>query len=59
MTDFSIFGEVRKKVSKASTLDFERNDYSLFRTLVSRIPWETLLKEKSPGRLDTLQKLNL
>ncbi|PKU46871.1 rna-directed dna polymerase from mobile element jockey-like [Limosa lapponica baueri] len=43
MVKFSILSEVRKGVSKTSTLDFRRADFSLFRTLVGRVPWEIIL----------------
>ncbi|PKU34200.1 hypothetical protein llap_15501 [Limosa lapponica baueri] len=46
MVKFSILSEVRKGVSKASTLDFRRADFSLFRTLVGRVPWEIILRGK-------------
>ncbi|PKU36607.1 adaptin ear-binding coat-associated protein 1 [Limosa lapponica baueri] len=38
MVKFSILSEVRKGVSKTSTLDFRRVDFSLFRALVGRVP---------------------
>ncbi|PKU42080.1 rna-directed dna polymerase from mobile element jockey-like [Limosa lapponica baueri] len=37
---------VRNGVSKTSTLDFQREDFSLFRTLVGRVPWEIVLRGK-------------
>lgn len=45
MIEFSIPGVVREKVRKTSTLDFRRADFGLFRTLIGRIPWETLLED--------------
>ena len=44
MSEFSILGEVRTGVSKTATLDFWRVDFELFRTLVGRVPWESVLK---------------
>ncbi|TRZ07264.1 hypothetical protein HGM15179_019843 [Zosterops borbonicus] len=46
MIEFSVLGEVRKGVNKTSTLDFWRMDFGLFRTLVQRLPWETVLNNK-------------
>ncbi|KAM9590819.1 uncharacterized protein ACIBXB_005874 [Morphnus guianensis] len=46
MIKFSILGEVRKGVSKTTTMDFRRPNFGLFRTLVERVPWETVLKGK-------------
>ena len=46
MMEFSVLGEVRKRVSKTATLDFWRADFELFRTLVERVPWESVLKGK-------------
>ncbi|KAK4816398.1 hypothetical protein QYF61_016715 [Mycteria americana] len=46
MTEFSICGEVRRGVSKTTTRDFLRADFALFRPLVDRVPWETVLKGK-------------
>lgn len=39
--EFKIFGAMRKKVSKVSTLDFKRAKFKLLRELVSRVPWES------------------
>ncbi|KAK4807040.1 hypothetical protein QYF61_018381 [Mycteria americana] len=46
MIEFLIRGEVRRRVSKTTTVDFRRADFGLFRTLVERVPWETVLKGK-------------
>ncbi len=46
MIEFSIIGEVRRGISKTTTMDFRRADFGLFRTLVERVPWETVLKGK-------------
>ncbi|GAB0210105.1 hypothetical protein GRJ2_003476300 [Grus japonensis] len=46
MTEFSILGEVRRGISKTTTMDFRRADFGLLRTLVERVPWETVLKGK-------------
>jgi len=44
--EFSILGEVRRVVSQTTTMDFQRADFGLFRTLVERLPWERVLKGK-------------
>ncbi|KAK4819007.1 hypothetical protein QYF61_024123 [Mycteria americana] len=41
-----ILGEVRRGVSRTATLDFQRADLGLFRSLVDRVPWEAVLKGK-------------
>ncbi|PKU29777.1 hypothetical protein llap_19920 [Limosa lapponica baueri] len=46
MVEFSVLSEITKGVSKTSTLDFWRADFSLFRTLVGRVPWEIVLRGK-------------
>ncbi|GAB0208240.1 mitochondrial enolase superfamily member 1 [Grus japonensis] len=46
MIEFSIHGEVRRGVSKTTTMDFQRADLGLLRTLVERVPWDTVLKGK-------------
>ena len=46
MVEFSIPDEVRRGPSKTATLDFGRADYELFRTLVGRVPWDSVLKDK-------------
>ncbi|KAM9590852.1 uncharacterized protein ACIBXB_005900 [Morphnus guianensis] len=46
MIEFSILGDARKGVSKTTTMDFWRANFGLFRTLVERVPWETVLKGK-------------
>lgn len=42
----SVFGEVRKGIGKTATLDCQRAHFELFRTLVGRIPWDSVLKAK-------------
>ncbi|KAK4807146.1 hypothetical protein QYF61_018487 [Mycteria americana] len=46
MIEFLIRGEVRRGVSRTATLDFQRADFGLFRSLVDRVPWEAVLKGK-------------
>ncbi|KAK4828567.1 hypothetical protein QYF61_027657 [Mycteria americana] len=46
MIEFSIHSKVRRGVRKTTTMDFQRADFDLFRTLVERVPWETVLKGK-------------
>ena len=52
MIDFSILAEPRRGVSRTATLDFQREDFKLLRTMVERVPWEVVFGERgSPGRL--------
>ena len=44
MLDFSIPVEPRRGVSRTATLDFQRADFNLFRTMVQRVPWEVVLE---------------
>ena len=46
MVEFSIFGRVRRRSSKTATLDFQRTDFELFRRLVGRVPWGSVLESK-------------
>ncbi|KAK4806171.1 hypothetical protein QYF61_001094 [Mycteria americana] len=46
MIVFLIHGEVWRGVSRTATLDFRRADFSLFRRLVERVPWEAALMGK-------------
>lgn len=46
MKEFSILGEVTRCVNKTSTLDFQRANFSLFGTLIWKVPWEAALKNK-------------
>ncbi|KAM9600796.1 uncharacterized protein ACIBXB_004039 [Morphnus guianensis] len=60
MIEFSILGEARKGVSKATAMDFRRANFGLFEAPVERVPWETVLKGKrGPGGMDVLQEGNL
>ena len=44
MLDFSIPVEPQRGVSRTATLDFQRADFNLFRTMVERDPWEVVLE---------------
>lgn len=45
MVEFSVFGEVGGGVgNKTATLDFWRADFELFRTMVRRVPWDSVMK---------------
>ncbi|RMC21953.1 hypothetical protein DUI87_02824 [Hirundo rustica rustica] len=44
--EFSIIGEIRRNINKISTLDFRRADFGLFKRLIQRVPWETVLENK-------------
>ncbi|KAK4830743.1 hypothetical protein QYF61_013193 [Mycteria americana] len=46
MIEFLIRGEAARGVGKTATLDFRRADFSLFRRLVERVPWEAALMGK-------------
>ncbi|KAK4831196.1 hypothetical protein QYF61_015928 [Mycteria americana] len=46
MIEFLIRGEASRGVSRTATLDFWRADFSLFRRLVERVPWEAALMGK-------------
>lgn len=46
ITEFLIFGEVRKAVSITATSDFQRADFGLFRDFVDRVPRGVILKGK-------------
>ena len=46
MVKLCILGEVRRKGSKTATLDYQRVDFEVFRTLVGRVPWDSVLKGK-------------
>ena len=41
MVEFKIFSVMRKKDSRVATLDFRRANFTLFRELLSRVPWES------------------
>ncbi|XP_053914607.1 hyccin isoform X2 [Cuculus canorus] len=46
MIGFSVLGGIKKGVSKTVTLNFQRADFGLFRRLISKVPWETVLQGK-------------
>ena len=47
MVEFSVLGDVRKGgVSKIAALGFWRAGLELFRALVGRVPWDSVLKSK-------------
>ena len=46
MVEFSILGGGRRRNSKTATLDFWRADFELFRRLVGRVPWGSVLESK-------------
>jgi len=54
IVEFSILGDVRRVTSKTAVLNFKRVDFDLFRTLVARVPWESLLKNKGVQEAWTL-----
>ncbi|PKU41564.1 glycerol kinase [Limosa lapponica baueri] len=44
MVEFKIIRAARKAHTKIATLDFRREDFSLFRDLLGRVPWDKALK---------------
>ncbi len=44
IVEFSILGDVRRITSRTAILNFKRAEFDLFRTLVARVTWESLLK---------------
>ncbi|GAB0202872.1 hypothetical protein GRJ2_002752800 [Grus japonensis] len=44
MVEFKIVRTVRRAHNKLTTLDFQRADFSLFRDLLGRIPWDKALE---------------
>ena len=44
MPDFSILVEPWRRFSKTAALDFRGADFSLFRTMVERVPWKVVLE---------------
>jgi len=46
MVEFSILGDVRRWGSKTATLDFRKVGFELFRMLIGRVPWDSVLKGK-------------
>ena len=44
--EFSILGGGSRGNSKTATLDFQRADFELFRRLVGRVPWGSVLESK-------------
>lgn len=44
--EFFILGDIRREASKTATLNFQRANLEVFRTLVGRVLWESVLKGK-------------
>jgi len=44
--EFLVQGEIKRGASNITTMDFQRADFGLFRTLVERVPWDRVLKGK-------------
>lgn len=60
MIKFAIPGEVRRTVNKISTLDFQRADFGLSRTLIQKSALESSPeKQRGPGRLNIIYGRNL
>lgn len=45
MTEFSIVGEVKRRVSETAALYFWRAEFDLLRSLIDEVPWEAVLME--------------
>ena len=56
MIEFLIVREVRRGVSRTTTLGFQRDDFGLFRILVDRVLWQADLKGKEVQQDSTLFK---
>ena len=48
--------EVKREVSKITTMELWRGDFGLFRMLVKSVPWERVLKDKGVQEGCTLFK---
>ena len=59
IVEFSILGDVRRVTSKTAILNFQKADFDLFRMLVARILWESLLKGKGVQEAWTLLKMEI
>ncbi|XP_042743410.1 uncharacterized protein LOC122188845 [Lagopus leucura] len=59
IVEFSILGDVRRVTTKTAILNFQRADSDLLRTLVARVPWESLLKGKGVQEAWTLLKVEI
>lgn len=46
ITEFSIFGEIRRNINKTFTLDLLRADFGLLGRLTQEVPWEAALEIK-------------
>jgi len=42
--DFTVLVEPQRGVSRTATLDLQRADFSFFRSMVKRVPWEVFLE---------------
>ena len=59
IVEFSILGDVKRVTSKTTFLNFQRVDSDLFRVLVARAAWESLLKGKGVQEAWTLLKMEI
>ncbi|XP_048785457.1 uncharacterized protein LOC125685961 [Lagopus muta] len=59
IVEFSILGDVRRVTTKTAILNLKRADFDLLRTLVARVPWESLLKGKGVQEAWTLLKMEI
>ncbi|PKU41370.1 adaptin ear-binding coat-associated protein 1 [Limosa lapponica baueri] len=46
MIEFSVLREARRGASRTATMDFQRADFGLLKSLLNRVPWEAVLKGK-------------
>ena len=52
MTELSVLGEVNRGVNKITTMDFQRADLSLFRTLIEKVSWQSPEGQRGPVQED-------
>lgn len=50
LTEFVVLGNMDLAKSKVRTLNFERPNFQLFKDLVDRIPWNTVLGDRRAGQ---------
>jgi len=46
LVDFTVLRDTGKARTRVRTLNFRKDDFQLFQELVSRTPWETVLRDR-------------
>lgn len=59
LVEFKILGPAKRLHSKLSALDFRRTQSSLFKELLSRLPWNEALEERGAQRSWLTLKVHL